>query len=216
MSDSGRTVSRRGFDRVKNLSDGIVAIAVTLLILPLVDVANDIGHTDIGVLLGDNWSKFFAFALSFVVIARLWVQHHHLFRELEGYTRSLIWANMVWLAAIIFLPFPTELVATGPASDGRVAGLYIATIAVAGAANLVMHWQIKRSPGTMFADSRGSIRVLPSLVDTVAIVLAALLGFFVPHASLWGLLLLVPSGYVGAWLSARREGPRAGYTRRAR
>jgi uncharacterized membrane protein len=216
MTDARRTITHRGFDRLKNLSDGIVAIAVTLLILPLVDVATDIGHTDVGVLLADNAGKLFAFALSFVVIARLWVQHHGLFRDLDGYTRSLVWANMLWLAAIIFLPFPTELVSSGPSGDPRVAGLYVGTIAVAGVANVVMHWLILRSPGMLFADARGSVRLIPSLVDTIAMVVATLLAFFVPHASLWPLVLLIPSGYVGAWLSTRREGPKATSTRRSR
>ena len=214
MTDTRRAITYRGFDRLKNLSDGIVAIAVTLLILPLVDVAAGIGNTDVGVLLYENSGKFFAFALSFVVIARLWVQHHGVFRELEGYTRSLVWANMLWLAAIIFLPFPTELVATGPSGDPRVAGLYVGTIAVAGVASVAMHWLIRRSPGMLYADVRGNVRVIPSLVDTIAMIVATLLSLFVPHASLWPLLLLIPSGYVGGWLSARREG--ATSTRRSR
>ncbi|MCU1420664.1 MAG: hypothetical protein JWN36_315 [Microbacteriaceae bacterium] len=205
MTDARRTIVRRGFDRIKNLSDGIVAIAVTLLILPLVDVATGIGKTDVGVLLRENSGTFIAFALSFIVIARLWVQHHGLFRELEGYTRSLVWANMLWLAAIIFLPFPTELVSLGPSGDPRVAGLYVGTIAVASIANLVMHWQITRSPGMLFADARGRIGIIRALVDAIATVVATLLSLFVPHASLWPLLLLIPAGYVGSWLSARRE-----------
>jgi uncharacterized membrane protein len=216
MTDARRTIVYRGFDRLKNLSDGIVAIAVTLLILPLVDVATGMGNTDVGVLLRENSGTFLAFALSFVVIARLWVQHHGLFRELEGYTRSLVWANMLWLASIIFLPFPTELVSLGPSGDARVAGLYVGTIAVASIANVIMHWQIRRSPGMMFADARGHIGIIRSLVDAIATVVAALLSLLVPHASLWPLLLLIPSGYIGAWLSARREGPGVTSTRRSR
>jgi uncharacterized membrane protein len=64
--------TQRGFDRLVDLSDVVVAIAATLLVLPLVDIAGEIDKGDLGSLFVDHWQQLFAFVLSFAVICRFW------------------------------------------------------------------------------------------------------------------------------------------------
>jgi hypothetical protein len=69
----------RGLDRLVNFSDATVAIAITLLLLPLVDIADEIRRESLGDLLADHVGTLIAFFVSFVVISRLWLSHHRLF-----------------------------------------------------------------------------------------------------------------------------------------
>ena len=112
-------------ERIILFSDGVLAIAITLLILPLTEIhpAEDATLADIVV---ENSAALGAFALSFAVIANYWTIHHDLFRPLRRQDGRIILLNMCWLAAIVFLPFPTALIAHG--IDGGFATLYIGTL----------------------------------------------------------------------------------------
>ena len=68
----------------------------------------------------------FAFGLSFWVIANYWTIHHHMFAPVRHHSPRLIGLNMLWLAAIVFLPFPTALIADRV--DGGFGTLYIGTL----------------------------------------------------------------------------------------
>lgn len=105
--------TERGFDRLVNFSDAVVAIAITLLILPLVDTATELNDKTVSELLADNWVKLLVFVISFAVIGRFWLAHHRMYENIVGYDKPLLWANLFWLLTIVFLPFPTELIAAG-------------------------------------------------------------------------------------------------------
>ena len=74
----------RGFDRLKNFSDAVVAIAITLLIFPLTNLAAGMGHQNVLQLFAQNWPAFFGFLLSFLVVAKTWLDNHNMFRDLAG------------------------------------------------------------------------------------------------------------------------------------
>ena len=121
---------QRGFGRLVNFSDAVVAIAATLLVLPLVELA-DPGQSDSFVdVFREHGVEFYAFVLSFLVIFTQWLSHHRVFRNLVGYTPALMWVNFVLLLSIVFLPFPTKLIAEKNGYDSSSSTLYVATIAV--------------------------------------------------------------------------------------
>src|SRR5215475_14752937 len=136
----------RNAERLIMFSDAVVAIAATLLILPLVDTAGAIGGRSVGQLLSDDWHELFAFGLSFVVIYRFWLLHHDIYRYVVRYSAALAWMNGLWLLSIVFLPFPTELLGSEHGTPVIGVGLYIGTMAVSTAANLGTQWILKRSP----------------------------------------------------------------------
>ena len=75
------------------------AIAITLLVLPLVDAVPGAvaQHLDPAELISENQKKIYSFLLSFAVIARLWVAHHHVFEQVKSYSRPLMVANFGWV-----------------------------------------------------------------------------------------------------------------------
>ena len=114
---SSGVTSERGFDRLVNFSDAVVAIAISLLILPVVDAVTDISDETGVEFFTENGSRLIAFVVSFVVIAKFWLVHHSLFEKVVSYTQPILIANFVWLISIVFIPLPTEML--GETRSGR-------------------------------------------------------------------------------------------------
>ena len=188
-------VITRGYDRLVNLSDAVIAIAVTLLILPLVDDAGSIGTASPAEFLSDHSEQLFLFVLSFVVIADFWLIHHKLYRQIDGYTVPLVWVNFVWLLTIVFLPFPTELLGQTKGSDSVTSALYIGTMVVTTYAGLVQQLIIIRTPELQIESSRGTILLAPALIPAIAMTAAFLLALLAPGVGLYSLLILFFSGF---------------------
>jgi len=98
--------------RIETLSDGVFAVAMTLLILDikLPEISNDISSREFTNAVWDLWPKVGVFILSFVVLARAWELHRYVFNFLIRYDHTLIYLNMLYLMALAFLPFSTSLV----------------------------------------------------------------------------------------------------------
>ena len=112
-------------------TDAVVAIAVTLLVLPLVDVVTESKNDGLDAfgVITEHKPQIYTFLLSFVVIARFWLTHHRVFEHVKAYNSRLFQLNMVWLLCIVILPFPTEII--GAYDSSRfTAGLYIGMILV--------------------------------------------------------------------------------------
>jgi uncharacterized membrane protein len=177
--------------------DAVVAIAITLLVLPLVDLlAGGRPETDLAGVFAHDAADFGAFLLSFAVIARLWWVHHQLGEQLGAYDGAFVLVSLVWLMTIVFLPFATQVVATY--GVGRlVVALYIGTIAVSSACLLLLTVLIRRRSGLRREDVEGEDVNLPAaLIATVLLFLALVVGVAVPAVNYWALLLLFLSGPV--------------------
>lgn len=97
------------FTRIVAFSDGVIAIAITLLVLNL-DVP-DVASDDLANALGDQWRQYLGFAISFVLIGRFWIVHHRAFALIERFDGTLMGLNLMFLALIVVMPFATDLVA---------------------------------------------------------------------------------------------------------
>src|SRR5689334_21813979 len=97
-----------GIGRILALSDGVFAIALTLLILDIA-IAATTNPDALEKALLDLWPRYLAYLLSFLVIARFWVIHHQTFRLIVRDDARLIWLNFLLLLFIAFLPFPTAV-----------------------------------------------------------------------------------------------------------
>jgi len=96
--------------RLETFADGVFAIAATLLILNVdAQVAGDIG--DLGPRLTHIWPSYLAYAVSFVTIGIMWVNHHWVMTQIDRTNRTFLFANIGLLLCIAFVPFPTRLVA---------------------------------------------------------------------------------------------------------
>jgi len=196
-------VLTRGFDRLVNLSDAVVAIAATLLVLPLVDSASEIAGSTVTGLLADHWEELLAFGLSFAVICRFWLVHHTMFTRVTGFTPALVWVNFLWLLSIAFLPFPTELVSFVGEDSTPTSTLYVGTMLLTSIASTVMQAIIVRHPEIQAEDVRGTLHTRGAVVATITMAAVLLLVAVVPHVGLYALLLLIPSGVIEGRVSRR-------------
>ena len=123
-----------GKGRTEAFSDGVFSIAITLLILEI-KVPHFIGQSnrELTWALISLWPSFFAFVGSFATILVLWINHHGLFTLAEHATPQFLFANGFLLLFVIFLPFPTALLAqhlTGPGANTAAVvycGTYVLT-----------------------------------------------------------------------------------------
>ena len=192
------TRTGRGLDRVVNFTDAAVAIAITLLVLPLVDLAatDDVGS--VREVLVDHRSSFVAFAVTFAVIGRFWVIHHRLFEALQTYTPAVLVVNLVWIAAIVFFPFAAQLVADLSDDDPTAVVVYIGVMVVASGCLATTSAIVVRNLDLQRPDVRGTIRVRDSLVPMGLLVVALVLAAVFPAGGLLWLLVLLLAGPVGA------------------
>lgn len=197
----------RGLDRLVNFSDATVAIAITLLLLPLVEVASEISDKPLREVLGENWATLLAFFVSFFVIARIWSSHHRIFEAAVSYSPLLLRVNFVWLACIAFLPFSSNLVSHAYGDRG-VYALYIGTMTVSSLTLTVMGEILLRDRSLVDEERLELLHPIDSRLTLAALALSLLLAVLFPDVGLFWLLLLVPAGRLSAFLerrSARRR-----------
>jgi len=113
-SASGVTRPSEGSDplgRIANLSDGIFAVALTLLVLDLrTPVLTHPTDRDLFAALVDASPAVATFVLSFVVVGAYWLSHHRLFNLIKRYDRGLVYVNFALLLTICFIPYPTSVI----------------------------------------------------------------------------------------------------------
>src|SRR5919108_4525448 len=110
--------------RLEAFSDGVFAVAITLLALDL--AVEGPGH---GALLGrllEHWPSFIAYLISFFTIGIIWVNHHALVRNISHVDRTLLFLNLLLLCFVVVIPFATGTMSAylaGGGQDARVAML---------------------------------------------------------------------------------------------
>ncbi len=91
-------------NRLEAFSDGVFAIAITLLVLT---IAQPTDYRKLTSQLGERWPSLAAYVVSFLIIGIMWVNHHSIFSHFERIDRGLFYLNMFLLMTITFLPYPT-------------------------------------------------------------------------------------------------------------
>jgi len=119
-------------NRLEAFSDGVFAIAITLLVLEIRVPGSEIHTTrELWSALGDKWPNYVGYALSFLVIGVMWINHHALFEYIQRVNRPLLVANLLLLMGVGFLPFPTAVLAehlADPSTRSAATALYGATL----------------------------------------------------------------------------------------
>jgi uncharacterized membrane protein len=134
--------------RVETFSDGVMAIAITLLILEVhVPVRT---HGNLLHELLHEWASYLAYVDSFLTIGVIWLCHHTFFNRVRRIDGFLQWGNLTLLLVVAFIPFPTAVLArnlAGGGWDARVAtALYGMVAMVQAAAWLIMWAALRRRP----------------------------------------------------------------------
>jgi len=176
-------------NRVEAFSDGVFAIAITLLVLDLKAPATK------GAILHDllvQWPAYLAYLASFAYVGVIWINHHNLFTRIARVNDGLLWRNLALLGAMSVLPFPTAVVSSAfqlrSHADERTALILYGIAGVASAATwlLLFHF-LSRSPrlleheahATFFAGERKR-----AVVGVIGYAVVALCAVWLPVAGL--------------------------------
>ncbi len=92
--------------RLETFSDGVFAIAITLLVLT---IAQPSKYDHLASQLVDRWPSLAAYVVSFLIIGIMWLNHHTIFTHLSTIDRGFFYWNLLLLLTIVFIPYPTEV-----------------------------------------------------------------------------------------------------------
>jgi uncharacterized membrane protein len=93
-------------ERLETFSDGVFAIAATLLILEVHRASGSVAHG-----LVHAWPSYVAYAISFLTIGIIWVNHHTVMQQIDRVDRTFLFINVVFLMIVAFSPYPTRVLA---------------------------------------------------------------------------------------------------------
>ncbi len=177
-------------NRLEAFSDGVFAIAITLLVLEIAvpALSKTVGEGDVLHELTREWPVYLAYFISFMTIGAVWIEHSALIDALDHIDGVFMRLNLVLLLFCAFLPFPTRMMSewSGIQSAERVAVVFYGIVLLVMTLMLVVLGRHAENEG-LFGDdvaderkeeSRVKYQLMPSLV---AYVVAAFLGFFTPR-----------------------------------
>jgi len=200
--------TERGFDRLITFLDAVVAIAITLLVLPLTEI---IVGTDrplhAAEVFTQNGARFWTFLLSFVVIFRLWLAHHRIVERVGAYDAVFVWVNLGWALTVVFLPFATQLTSAYPAYDRLAIGVYLGTLTLSSVFLCVVAALAWRRPALRRTGvTAGDAAPWAALATTGLLALALVIGIAFPRINYFALLLLFLTSPVERLLSRGSDG----------
>jgi len=128
----------RDLSRILAFTDGVFAIAITLLVLQIEVPTGMTSNADFIDELGSLWPDLFAFAISFMVIGIYWINHHRLMRMVNEYDNAMMGMTMLYLFWVVLLPFSSQLIGEY-GSDVRLSTVfYILNLALLGLSQALM------------------------------------------------------------------------------
>nr|WP_277348468.1 TMEM175 family protein [Planctomonas sp. JC2975] len=189
-------------DRAKAFIDAVVAIAMTLLILPLLEAITSLGSEGhakpsipAALWFDGNYLLLVSFLISFAVIAMFWINHHRMFAGVRRVTTPLLWLNMAWLLTIVWLPVATAMTGILHSDDVLVLVAYIGTMALTSLLALVQELYLRAHPELHDIPEHALLRGLgASLAMTVLFLISLGVAIVFPVISYFALFLLLFTG----------------------
>jgi uncharacterized membrane protein len=176
-------LEERSLGRIVAFSDGVMAVAITLLVLNL-EVPSLHHGESLGDALVDLIPSLGSYVLAFALVGRFWIVHHSLFEKLIGFDRPLMGLNLLFLALIVLVPFSAELY-DRYTDQGLAAAVLGATLGLAALDHWLMTSHVLRA-GLIHDDHRVETETFGGLVG---------LGFPIAF------LLSVPAAFVTVHLA---------------
>ncbi|KAB1655114.1 DUF1211 domain-containing protein [Pseudoclavibacter chungangensis] len=190
-------------DRLAAFSDAVVAIAITLIALPIVDHAMDAPSAI--EFLTEDAGALVAAGLSFLVVALLWRAHHVVFIAAHGYTKRVFQMEVLWLATIVAIPVTTVLSVAEGSNDRLGLGLYVGSMALASILVRIQSMLLERAGLAPRASGPWSERWLGAFLFMIVLVLVVAF----PGVGAWWLLVLALEPLLRRIMRALRGGARA-------
>jgi TMEM175 potassium channel family protein len=173
-----------GTARLEAFSDGVFAIAATLLILELkLSGSGSLTHQ-----LLDLWPSYGGYVISFATIGIMWINHHAIFGQIERANRTFLVISVLFLMVIAFIPFPTHVLAANlTGGDATVAAFFYGLTNVVMAVMFNVLW---------FYAIRGGRLLAP---DADPRVISGITRAFIPGVPLY--LLATLSALISSWIA---------------
>jgi uncharacterized membrane protein len=171
-------VTERALGRIGAFTDGVMAVAITLLVLNI-EVPRELHGQELGDALVDLLPSLGAFLLAFGLVGRFWVVHHNLFEKLRGFDQTLMVLNLAFLATIVLIPFSSELYDTYT-KDGIAAAVLGANLGLAAMTHWAMTAHVVRA-GHVVEDRRGETEPQIGLGVTAAFLVSVPAAFLNVH-----------------------------------
>jgi uncharacterized membrane protein len=171
-------------DRIIFFSDGVFAIAITLLVIDLKvpSLPSSVSDATLSDHLLDAWPRVASYALSFAVIGLFWMAHHRLFAHIRRFDHRLIVLNLVFLGLIAFLPYPTAVLGRYGAHRSAVV-LYAASLSLAGLVSTALWIYAWRSGLADVSRARARYLAARSLIPVVVFGVSIPIAFASPAAA---------------------------------
>ncbi len=209
MAHTSANETRQNSSRLIAFSDGVVAIAITLMILPLADISlpsdNDLAQSNpLEFVWQQNGSIILSFLIGWFVILMFWLAHHEMFGEVERVNSNIIKWNVLWLFGIIILPFPLNLLdqvgmgASVQSAAQQATIFYIGALLFISLMLSLMSREIRRNPSLLTPAARENAAEWTPQSWIITWYLLALLpvAWFAPQFALWALIGLAALGSI--------------------
>ena len=193
------------FSRIVAFSDGVFAIAITLLVLNLT-IDKGLSGSELTEELLNNWDNLVAYAISFAVIGRFWIVHHRFFSEVRAFDGRLLGLNLLYLGVVVLIPFSSQVLGDYGGETPSVV-VYSVNLAAVVLVGLGMSVDARRRGLTTIDDETHRESQVRSSYIAAIFLLSIPLGFVAPRAApyLWLLLFLDPSSRLASRFASRAE-----------
>ena len=159
-------------NRLEAFTDGVLAIIITIMVLEL--------RQPVGDSINDLWAlgpTLLTYLISFLFIAIYWVNHHHVFHQVDRVNVPILWCNIAWMFVMSFIPFATAWAGSYPSSFAPLS-VYFADMALASITFHLLCFAIVRE------HNQKLVIGFRSIVSLVTYTAAAIFGGFCPIAAL--------------------------------
>lgn len=204
-----RRVSRgRTVDRLINFTDGVTAVAITVLVLPIVDIPGPQRGQTIWNVIGDNSSELWTFLFTFVVVAVMWAAHNRILNSIVAYDQFTFWWNTAWLAGIVLLPWVSAMYGESDYGRNGVGMLYWMTLAFVSLIGALLSYHLSKHPeltdttAHLSAENRRRANLRGPVIGGFFACIG-IVSYFAPQAATWLPFAIIP---LSIWLRPGADG----------
>lgn len=208
-------------DRLLFFSDAVVAVAITVLALPLFSIPGPKDGENVLDVISANQGQIITFIVTFLVMAVMWNIHNRVMNSLCAYDAVIFWLDMFWLIGFVFLPWPSTMYGAGDhwgstdtglfTSDGTGA-LYWGTMAYISGIGTLVSMYITRRPEFIKPDDRAYWAELSKTrarfrgaTFFIVFIVAGLATVVDPFLGYWALILIWPLNIIMQPSKAQRS-----------
>ncbi len=200
-------------DRITAFSDGVVAIAITVLALPLFDIdlpdSSSAQAAPLTYVWLNNYALIISFVISWGVIIKFWLVHHRIFGGVDKVNNRVLSLNILWLFAVVILPLPMNLLAQDEfgANATQIVASYIGVLVVMSGTLTLISREVRQHPELQASDHdwNNLENQYRGYLTTLVIACMFLVSFFVAEYALWGLTVLFFTDPAAKYLAERKQ-----------